>query len=233
MKQTVTGIIILLCCAMFWNCKPNRSFTEREISIIPQPQKMTLGTSSFRFKESTEFAVESVDQEEIARQFAGFFERAAGWKLPIHVGVNEGSNQVYFKTELLMGPEAYTLDVQEKRITITAARPAGFFYAIQTLRQLLPPEIESKQIEAKEEWLVPVISISDSPVFKWRGYMLDVSRHFIPKADVLRMIDNLSLHKINTLHLHLTDDQGWRIEIKKYPKLTEVGAWRVDREDKH
>lgn len=218
---------------MFWNCKPNRSFTEREISIIPQPQKMTLGTSSFRFKESTEFAVESVDQEEIARQFAGFFERAAGWKLPIHVGVNEGSNQVYFKTELLMGPEAYTLDVQEKRITITAARPAGFFYAIQTLRQLLPPEIESKQIEAKEEWLVPVISISDSPVFKWRGYMLDVSRHFIPKADVLRMIDNLSLHKINTLHLHLTDDQGWRIEIKKYPKLTEVGAWRVDREDKH
>ncbi|MEI8113676.1 MAG: glycoside hydrolase family 20 protein [Bacteroidia bacterium] len=233
MKQSLTIIVVLLCCTLFWNCKPNRSYTEKEISIIPQPQKMTLGVSSFRFKESTELAVESVDQEEIARQFAHFFETAAGWRLPIRVGSNEGSNQVFFKTELLMGPEAYTLDVQEKRITITAARPAGFFYAIQTLRQLLPPEIESKQIEANNEWLVPVISISDSPVFKWRGYMLDVSRHFIPKADVLRMIDNLSLHKINTFHLHLTDDQGWRIEIKKYPKLTEVGAWRVDREDKH
>ncbi len=233
MKQIFAGISILLCCVFLWSCKPNRSFKEAEISIIPQPQQMTLGNSSFRFKESTELAVESVDQEEIARQFAGFFETAAGWKLPIRVGGNEGSNQVYFKTELLMGPEAYTLDVKEKRITITAARPAGFFYAVQTLRQLLPPEIESKQIEANQEWLVPVISISDSPVFKWRGYLLDVSRHFFPKADVLRMIDNLSIHKINTFHLHLTDDQGWRIEIKKYPKLTEVGAWRVDREDKH
>ncbi len=233
MKQSLAIIVVLLCCTLFWNCKPNRSFTEKEISIIPRPQKMTLGNSSFRFKESTELAVESVDQEEIARQFAHFFENAAGWKLPIRVGSNEGSNQVFFKTELLMGPEAYTLDVQEKRITITAAKPAGFFYAVQTLRQLLPPEIESKKIELNKDWLVPVISISDSPVFKWRGYMLDVSRHFIPKADVLRMIDNLSLHKINTFHLHLTDDQGWRIEIKKYPKLTKVGAWRVDREDKH
>jgi len=232
MKQTFTGIIILLCCVMFWNCKPNRNFTEREISIIPQPQKMTLGTSSFRFKESTKLVVESVDQELIARQLADQFETVAGWKLKIIVGGNEGSNQVYFKTELLMGPEAYTLDIQKNRIEITAAKPAGFFYAVQTLRQLLPVEIESSQIEEKVEWLVPVISISDSPVFKWRGFMLDVSRHFFPKVDVLRMIDNLSLHKINTLHLHLVDDQGWRIEIKKYPKLTEVGAWRVDREDK-
>ena len=231
MKQTFTGLLVVLFCTMFWSCQPNRTFTESEIAIIPQPRKITLGTSSFRFNKRTELVVENVDQELIAHQLANLFETAAGWKLPIHVGGNEGSNQVYFKTELLMDPEAYSLDIQESRMVITAAKPAGFFYAVQTLRQLLPPDIESCQVMDSVQWLVPVVNISDSPRFKWRGYMLDVSRHFFPKIDVLRMIDNLALHKINTLHLHLVDDQGWRIEIKKYPKLTEVGAWRVDHED--
>jgi hexosaminidase len=233
MKQTVAGIIILLYCASFWSCKPNRSFTEGEISLIPQVRKMTLGESSFSFDKSTKLVVESVDQEMIARQFANRFEKVSGWKLEIVVGGNESSNQVYFKTELLMDPEAYSLEVQKKRIEIKAAKPAGFFYAVQTLRQLLPLEIEGNSMLQEFEWLVPAVSITDSPSFRWRGFMLDVSRHFFPKEDVLRMIDNLALHKINTLHLHLVDDQGWRIEIKKYPKLTEVGAWRVDREDKH
>jgi len=232
MKKVLSGLLILACACAFLSCKPNKTFTERELAIIPQPQKMVLGKSSFRFKKSTRLVVESVDQKLIAAQFSNIFERATGWKMDIVVGGDEGSNQVYFLTEPMMDPEAYSLEVLKNRIEIKAAKPAGFFYAIQTLRQLLPAEIESPQKQENVDWLVPVISISDHPDFKWRGFMLDVSRHFFPKEKVLQMIDYLSLHKINTLHLHLVDDQGWRIQIKKYPKLTEVGAWRVDREDK-
>ena len=231
MKRTIAAISMVLISLIFWNCKPNKTFTEAEISLIPQVEKMTLGESSFKFTKNTKLVVESVEQEIVARQFADLFERATGWKFQILVGGNEGTNQVYFKTDAVMGPESYTLKVTKNRIEIKAAKPAGFYYATQTLRQLLPAEIESDRIQEKTDWLVPVVNITDSPAFKWRGFMLDVSRHFFPKEDVLKLIDNLSLHKINTLHLHLVDDQGWRIEIKKYPKLTETGAWRVDHED--
>jgi len=231
MNKVLFHLLILALACMLLSCKPNKTFTERELSLIPQPQKMTLGKSSFQFNLRTQLVTESIAQKLIAAQFAELLEKSTGWKLDIVVGGDEGSNQVYFLTEPMMEPEGYTLEVSEKRIEIKAAKPAGFFYALQTLRQLLPPEIESDKRE-NVDWLVPVINISDQPTFKWRGFMLDVSRHFFPKEDVLRMIDNLAIHKINTLHLHLVDDQGWRIEIKKYPKLTSVGAWRVDREDK-
>jgi hexosaminidase len=233
MKPTFAGILILFCFVLFCGCKPNKTFTENEITLIPQVKQKSLGKSSFRFKESTKFVVENVDQKVIAAQFAEYLDKASGWKSQVLIGADEGSNQVYFKTELLMDPEAYQLDVQKNRIEVKAAKPAGFYYAMQTLRQLLPIEIERQQKQELLEWNVPVISISDSPTYKWRGFMLDVSRHFFPKKDVLQIIDYLALHKINTLHFHLVDDQGWRIEIKKYPKLTEVGAWRVNREDQH
>lgn len=232
MKQIITGLFILLCCSFMWSCKPNRTFEESELAIIPQVRQLSMGKSSFQFKKSTKFVVESIDQHEVARQFAGLFEKAAGWKLQIRIGGDEGINQVYFETELAMRPEAYSLEVTENRIVIKASRPAGFFYATQTLRQLLPPEIESGQLQNNVSWLVPEISITDGPRYKWRGFMLDVSRHFFKKEEVLSLIDNLALHKINVLHLHLVDDQGWRIEIKKYPKLTEIGSLRVDREDR-
>jgi len=232
MKQTFTGILAVISCILIWSCQPKRTFTESELALIPLPQKMILGSSSFQFKSSTRFVVDNVDQKVIASCFTALLEKVAGWKSQIIIGGDEGTNQVYFQTEQTMGPEAYSLEIQKNRIVIKASMPAGFFYATQTIRQLLPPEIEGTQKLEKKEWLVPVISITDSPAFKWRGFMLDVCRHFFPKEDVLRMIDNLALHKINTLHLHLADDQGWRIQIKKYPKLTDVGAWRVNREDK-
>jgi hexosaminidase len=232
MKQSFAGLMILLCCTLSSSCGPNRTFAESEIALIPRVQKMTLGESSFKFNGSTKFVVESVDQKVIASQFADFFEKATGLMLQVVVGGDKGSNQVYFKTESVMAPEGYMLEVQKDRIEIKAAKPAGFFYATQTLRQLLPFEIESAQKQKPIDLLVPVVDITDYPAFKWRGFMLDVARHFFPKEDVFRLIDYMALHKINTLHLHLVDDQGWRIEIKKYPKLTEVGAWRVDREDK-
>lgn len=231
MKRIFSGLIILSCFFIFWNCQSNRSFSEKEIGIIPQVQKMTLGQSAFRFKRNTKFVVENIEQKEVARQLTLMFGKAAGWEPAILVGANEGSNQVYFRTEPVMRPEEYSIGVTNKQIVIKASRPAGFFYAVQTLRQLLPVAIESNSVQKGVDWLVPVISIQDYPAFPWRGYMLDVVRHFFPKEDILKMIDYLALHKINTLHLHLVDDQGWRIEIKKYPKLTSIGAWRVNHED--
>ena len=232
MKRKFAGIIILLSGCYLWSCQPRKTFTEKEINLIPQVQKMTLGTSSFHIGNGTTLVVQNSDQESIATLFSNLFEKSAGWKPQIVKGGTDGSNQISFKSDESLSDEGYTLDVSTTRIEIKAAKPAGFFYATQTLRELLPAELESSVNQDKTEWLVPVISISDSPAFKWRGYMLDVSRHFFPKEEVIQMIDYLALHKINTLHLHLLDDQGWRIEIKKYPKLTEVGAWRVDREDK-
>jgi hexosaminidase len=192
-----------------------------------------MGESAFRFRKNTKLVLECVEQKPIADYLNKLFEEPAGWNFSIHIGGDQGSNQVYFKTDPIMGPESYVLEVGKNRIQIKAAQPAGFFYAVQTLRQLLPVEIESQNLQPETDWIVPALIISDSPAFKWRGYMLDVSRHFFPKDDILRLIDYLAIHKINTFHFHLVDDQGWRIEIKKYPELTDIGAWRVNREDKH
>jgi hexosaminidase len=233
MKRTLICLMVLVYAFIFCSCRPTKTFTASELALIPQPQEMMLGKSSFRFKRSTKLVVENIDQKIIAMQFSDLFQKASGWKMETIVGGDEASNQVFFRTEPMMGPEAYSLDVTTQRIEIKAAKPAGFFYALQTLRQLLPVEIESSKKQQPTEWLVPVIAISDTPTYKWRGFMLDAARHFFPKEDVLKIIDDLALHKINTFHFHLTDDQGWRIEIKKYPKLTEVGAWRVDHEDQH
>jgi hexosaminidase len=124
-----------------------------------------------------------------------------------------------------LAEEGYQLEVTTRSIAIRAAGQAGLFYGIQTLRQLLPPAIFNKQKVEGIEWTVPCVRITDYPRFKWRGLLIDPARHFIPMQDVKRFIDVMALHKFNRLQMHLTDDQGWRIEIKKYPQLTEIGAW--------
>lgn len=125
------------------------------------------------------------------------------------------------------GPEAYELAVRAGGIVVEGGGPAGVFWGVQTLRQLLGPEAYRRAPLREREWSVPPLRISDAPRFGWRGMMLDVARHFMPKDGVLRYLDLLAAHKLNVLHLHLTDDQGWRVEIKRYPRLTEVGAWRT------
>ncbi|MGW8728274.1 beta-N-acetylhexosaminidase [Streptomyces sp. NPDC055808] len=129
------------------------------------------------------------------------------------------------------GPEAYRLStdrsVQDVAVLIEGATPAGVFRGIQTFRQLLGPEaFRRAPLRGGQDWPVPRVTIEDSPRFGWRGLMLDVSRHFMPKDGVLRYLDLIAAHKLNVFHFHLTDDQGWRIEIKRYPRLTDVGAWR-------
>ncbi|UGY91689.1 beta-N-acetylhexosaminidase [Streptomyces gobiensis] len=126
------------------------------------------------------------------------------------------------------GPEGYRLVVDGYQTVIDGGSAAGVFWGAQTFRQLLGPDAYRRAPLSRNqaEWAVPCVTVEDSPRFTWRGFMLDVARHFMPKDGVLRYIDLLAAHKLNVLHLHLTDDQGWRIEIKRYPKLTEVGAWR-------
>jgi hexosaminidase len=125
--------------------------------------------------------------------------------------------------------EGYELLITPQKISITALTPAGIFYGIQTLIQLLPTDLKCRHTESDWNYPVPCLRIIDYPRFEWRGLMLDVSRHFFTKHDVKKYIDQMVKYKFNTLHLHLTDDHGWRIEIKSQPRLTEVGAWRVER----
>jgi hexosaminidase len=128
-----------------------------------------------------------------------------------------------------LGNEGYQLSVTAKGIAITANKPAGLFYGFQTLMQLFPKEVESKRVLAAGAWKAPAVNIIDYPRFKWRGMLFDVARHFFTKQQVKQFIDNMVKYKFNVLQLHLTDDQGWRLEIKSLPKLTEVGAWRAER----
>ena len=228
-KRIIFIIVVGFYCTFSYSLNSSKSQLKSDISIIPQVNKMILGKSAFIFNKNTKLVVENDTQRMIAQQLVVLFEKAVGWNLAVVQGAKPALNQLYFSTDATLDSEAYSIQVTKSRIEINASKPAGFYYAIQTLRQLLPPQIESNQNHKPVNWVVPEISISDKPAFKWRGFMLDVSRHFFPKEDVLRMIDYLALHKINTLQLHLVDQQGWRIEIKKYPKLTEVGAWRVDR----
>ncbi|MGI5492825.1 beta-N-acetylhexosaminidase [Microtetraspora malaysiensis] len=140
---------------------------------------------------------------------------------------DDASARVRVTRDPALGPEAYTLTIGEDEVLIAAGDAAGAFYAGQTLRQLLPAEAFRSVALPGTEWRVPCGRVEDSPAFSWRGTHLDVSRNFLPKREVLRMIDLLALHKLNRLHLHLADDQGWRVESRAYPLLHEVGSHRT------
>jgi hexosaminidase len=200
------------------------------LSIIPLPVTMTAGSGHFTVGASTTIWADKAFLA-VATQFARTLWPATGLDLVVKTGTKTGSNRIVFKRDgkLLasLGAEGYRLEVKPQSVTIVAAEPAGAFYAVQTMRQLLPPENFRGAVVAGVAWTMPSVTIEDRPRFVWRGAHLDVSRHFMPKEFVKKYIDLLAMHKMNTFHWHLTDDQGWRIEIKKYPRLTEVGAWRT------
>lgn len=213
-------------------CNEKKTILKEEISLIPQPNEMILSEGVFTFNNDTHFVIPNKEWNDAAIVLVDKFRNVTDWKL--NVSEKETSdNSIVFVEDKSLPNEAYHLDVTSKKITIKASSFNGFLYGIETIRQLLPIEIESSVKVNDVKWEIPVLKITDAPRYKWRGLMLDVSRHFFKKEYVLKTIDRLSFLKMNTLHLHLMDDQGWRIEIKKYPKLTEVGAWRVDQEDLH
>ncbi len=224
MKIFTIGIIaVSLCVATTFAAGTNG------LALIPQPQKVERLPGSFQLAQGTQISF--ADGEAEAQSLATQLRRSTGFKLPVSpVSPLPGTSEITFllQTNLSeqLGAEGYELSVTNQLVTLRAPTTAGLFYGAQTLLQLLPPEIFSSNVMAGVHWQIPCVQITDWPRFKWRGLMLDVSRHFYTRPEVEAVLDAMALHKINTFHWHLVDDQGWRIEIKKYPKLTQVGAWR-------
>jgi hexosaminidase len=194
--------------------------------IIPRPVSANYSEGFFTITSDTPVIAQDKAEAE-AQKLIDTLAPAMGFQLKLTT--RSESQKPAIRLELNgnlpeIGDEGYTLDVTHKAILIRAAAPAGLFYAIQTLRQLLPVSVLSKTKVEDVTWNVPCVKITDYPRFKWRGLLVDPARHFIPKPDLLRFIDAMALHKLNSLQIHLTDDQGWRIEIKKYPQLTKIGA---------
>ena len=199
------------------------------IHLIPQPVSVQPKSGVFALTKATTIQYNQADGRAVAEMLSQQLNRPTGFGMAAKSG-KTGKIQLNLTStpNARLGEEGYTLDASPKGVIITANRPAGLFYGMQTLVQLLPKAIESKTVTAGN-WTLPAVSITDYPRFGWRGIMLDVSRHFFTKDDVKKYIDQLVKLKYNTFHWHLTDDNGWRIEIKSLPKLTEIGAWRVAR----
>lgn len=216
MKKTIALFFLL----------PSWIFAQ-QLSIIPQPVSIITGSGSFVIDKNTSLHFNSSDKDlqAVADYFSSCINHISGFVLKNN---NKKINSIEFsiaKTNEI-GNEGYLLNVNPTSVTITANTKAGIVYGMQTLFQILPA------IRTNEVLKIPAMQIKDYPRFKWRGMHLDVSRHFFSPDLIKKYIDLMALYKFNTFHWHLTDDQGWRIEIKKYPKLTQVGAWRVDETDK-
>ncbi len=202
------------------------------ISIIPQPVHLQKGSGHFTLPKNV--VIQAANSPELMQTVAFLRERLS---VPTGYNVISVSNsatpaiklQLNAANDPKLGTEGYHISVTPAHILIKANQPAGLFYGVQTLVQLFPKEIESKTQVKNISWIIPAVEITDYPKLGWRGLMFDVARHFFTKDEVKQYIDAMVRYKYNVLHLHLTDDEGWRIEIKGYPKLTEVGAWNVKR----
>ena len=200
----------------------------QNIALIPQPVSVKMLKGSFRLTAQSTVGYGQTAAKPLATMLAGRLSTPTGFRLNVQ---RQGQIQLRInsKADTAIGKEGYRLDVTSQGVRLSANEPAGLFYGIQTLLQLFPPAIESKTRVKNTAWTAPAVRITDYPRFAWRGVMLDVSRHFFAKEDVKRYIDRMARYKYNVFHWHLTDDNGWRIEIKSLPKLTQVGACRVPR----
>ncbi|TAN16635.1 MAG: beta-N-acetylhexosaminidase [Chitinophagaceae bacterium] len=204
------------------------------VHIVPEPVSVKTVNGHFQLKRDTKIIAANGQIKDIAAVLARLLDAPTGY----HLAVKNGNN-VHEKNAIILilnktpdsqiGEEGYTLQVSPERVVIAANKPQGIFYGMQSLLQLLPPDIESKTAVHNERWDVPCVNILDYPRFGWRGLMLDVSRHFFTVKEVEEYINEMAKYKFNVFHWHLTDDEGWRIQIKGLPGLTDVGAWRVKR----
>jgi hexosaminidase len=202
------------------------------IAIIPEPVSLRTGSGSFTLPKTVVVnASMHTEMKEVLGILRGRMARSTGSTIVMNNTAADATIKLILNNtaDQLIGNEGYKLSVSTKDIVIKANHPAGLYYGVQTLMQLFPKEIESTTRVNNINWTAPAVEITDYPRFGWRGLMFDVSRHFFTKADVKRYIDDMVRYKYNLLHLHLTDDEGWRIEIKGLPKLTEVGAWNVKK----
>ncbi|MDB6065537.1 MAG: hexosaminidase [Pedosphaera sp.] len=226
MKLQLIGIILCLMGAPVFAAEAPAP------AVIPLPQKMERRSGVFKFRDDTRVLADESSMD-AGRYFVDEVAKSTGFRLkarPQTKGKGQASKgSIVLTTQDAnpkLGNEGYELIIKPDSVVIRAPNSAGLFYGVQTLLQLLPPEIFSAKRVRQVDWNLPCVEIEDQPRFQWRGLMLDVSRHFFTKAEVEKLLDTMALHKMNVFHWHLVDDHGWRIEIKKYPRLTEMGAWR-------
>lgn len=229
--------LVMLCAAtalsLFASCEsPTKQMPYNQgINVIPKPVSLVQNEGNFKLDKNTTFSAPGAEAKTIAEFFAAKMKSSTGYTLAVS-DKEASSNAITLLIDgsLDVNEEGYTLEATNKLITIKAKTAKGLFYGMQTLMQLLPAEIESA-VEVKGiAWTLPCVTVKDQPRFAYRGIMLDPCRHFIPVENIKKQLDVLALFKINNFHWHLTEDQGWRIEIKKYPKLTEIGSKRIDGE---
>jgi hexosaminidase len=200
--------------------------------VIPAPLSVEAGDGPGFLLDARTGIEAGPGTERVARWLRATVGAATGLPLDPHT---DDARRVRLGILPALGePEAYRLTADAERVLIEGASPAGLFWGAQTFRQLLGPEaFRRAPVTRKREWEVPAVTIHDAPRFRWRGLMLDVARHFMPKEGVLRCLDLMAAHKLNVFHFHLTDDQGWRIRIERHPRLTEIGSWRTRTKTGH
>lgn len=227
MRKWFQVLLLSISILFYLGCRNNQS--EHQVNVIPLPAKVSLTKGNFKINLHTKLAYQNEELEFLANYAAGLWEPISGF-LPATSQVKElkANNSIILKIfethQDEIADEGYVLEITPKQVTLSANTKAGIFYGIHTISQLFSNDKPN---------LLPACRIVDHPRFAWRGLHLDVSRHFMPIEFIYKMMDYLAMHKINVFHWHLVDDQGWRLEIKKYPKLTEIGAWRVDMEHRH
>ncbi len=208
-----------------WAASPTEA-APAGLGLIPAPASLQLRTGDFQVQAATRIEALDAQARAAAEQFAAFAAKSHGLDLKVSQAKDAGKGAIRFLIDpkaVGTSPESYSLDVDPHRILVSARDPRGLFYGAVTLWQLLE--------DGEKDLRIPALRIDDTPRFAWRGLMLDSARHFQSVEEIKQLLDAMALHKLNTFHWHLTDDQGWRIEIKRYPKLTEVGACRVPAGD--
>lgn len=233
MNRTISFIFIAL---LFVACN-EKTYEAKEynkgINIVPLPTSLSQQEGVFKLNKKTTLVVKGVGAETVANFFRSKISHSTGFQLNLAESASKNFISMTVDGSANLGDEAYTLEVTPETVKIVASTNRGLFYGMQTLLQLLPAEIESPTEVSEISWNIPAVTIEDEPRFKWRGMHLDVCRHFFSVDFIKKQLDVLAMYKINKFHWHLTEDQGWRIEIKKYPKLTELGSLRVDEGKEH
>ena len=226
--KIMNNICFTLLFITFVSCssQKNKQIPDTEsLGIIPAPSSISIVNESFTLNDATEIYCQDTTKEltQLIAWFSGEIETTFRLKLKTNANASsDKKNTILFAlVDSFSNKEGYSISVNKKQVIVKAKNPQGLFYGVQTILQLLYP-----QQNPSAEISIPGVEIEDEPLFSWRGLHMDVSRHFFSVDFVKKMIDVMAMHKMNTFHWHLTDDQGWRIEIKKYPKLTGVGAWR-------
>ncbi|MDP4205700.1 MAG: beta-N-acetylhexosaminidase, partial [Bacteroidota bacterium] len=235
MKHYCSYLVVLMFLSVCGMSASAQNASGQKIQVVPMPVKEKVNAGAFTLTSDVKIIIPDGNKEveTTAQLFSEQVSASTGLSLK-KIG-SAGTNGKSIRLILnkvqnnAIGTEGYVLNVKPSGITINANKPAGLFYGVQTLIQLLPSETgQGGKINSKS-WNIPCTEITDYPRFGWRGLMLDVSRHFFTKEFVKRYIDQMAKYKMNVFHWHLTDNQGWRIEIKGFPELTRVGAWRVPR----